>query len=110
MEGLGLHWNITHNYNSWGIKSKNGANFGNFGNSGKIDLHSFPFFFWINCVNLCHVISNSEYEKLNPVKYVPTLVDGDVVVADSFAIILVLISNQTVSFTSYPSYFFHLRY
>ncbi|KAJ3703526.1 hypothetical protein LUZ61_007231 [Rhynchospora tenuis] len=31
-----------------------------------------------------------EYEKLNPVKYVPTLVDGEVVVADSFAIILYL--------------------
>ncbi|XP_078155866.1 glutathione S-transferase-like isoform X2 [Carex rostrata] len=31
-----------------------------------------------------------EYEKLNPVKYVPTLVDGDVVVADSFAIVLYL--------------------
>ncbi|KAJ1686317.1 hypothetical protein LUZ63_017707 [Rhynchospora breviuscula] len=31
-----------------------------------------------------------EYEKLNPVKYVPTLVDGEVIVADSFAIILYL--------------------
>lgn len=30
-----------------------------------------------------------EYEKLNPIGYVPTLVDGDVVVADSFAIIMV---------------------
>ncbi|KAA0040747.1 hypothetical protein IC582_024722 [Cucumis melo] len=31
-----------------------------------------------------------EYEKLNPIGYVPTLVDGDVVVADSFAIIMYL--------------------
>ncbi|OAY64927.1 glutathione S-transferase Z1-like [Ananas comosus] len=34
--------------------------------------------------------SNPEFEKINPVKYVPALVDGDVVVADSFAIILYL--------------------
>ncbi|KAJ8484221.1 hypothetical protein OPV22_016706 [Ensete ventricosum] len=31
-----------------------------------------------------------EFEKINPVKFVPALVDGDVVVADSFAIILYL--------------------
>lgn len=31
-----------------------------------------------------------EFEKLNPVKYVPALVDGDVAIADSFAIILYL--------------------
>ncbi|EHA8589600.1 Glutathione S-transferase Z1 [Cocos nucifera] len=30
-----------------------------------------------------------EFEKINPVKYVPALVDGDTVVSDSFAIILV---------------------
>lgn len=30
-----------------------------------------------------------EFEKLNPVRFVPVFVDGDVVVADSFAIILV---------------------
>ncbi|XP_020110022.1 glutathione S-transferase 2-like isoform X3 [Ananas comosus] len=34
--------------------------------------------------------SNPEFEKINPVKYVPALVDGDVVVADLFAIILYL--------------------
>nr|CAD1834939.1 unnamed protein product [Ananas comosus var. bracteatus] len=33
--------------------------------------------------------SNPEFEKINPIKYVPALVDGDVVVADSFAIILI---------------------
>ncbi|XP_020112059.1 glutathione S-transferase zeta class-like isoform X1 [Ananas comosus] len=33
---------------------------------------------------------NPEFEKINPVKYVPALVDGDIVVADSFAIILYL--------------------
>lgn len=30
-----------------------------------------------------------EYEKLNPIGYVPTLVDGDSVIADSFAILMV---------------------
>lgn len=30
-----------------------------------------------------------EFEKLNPIKYVPALVDGDAVIADSFAILLV---------------------
>jgi hypothetical protein len=30
-----------------------------------------------------------DYEKINPVKFVPALVDGDLVVSDSFAIILV---------------------
>lgn len=34
--------------------------------------------------------SNPEFEKINPVKYVPALVDGDTVVSDSFAIILYL--------------------
>ncbi|RWW87258.1 hypothetical protein BHE74_00003925 [Ensete ventricosum] len=29
-----------------------------------------------------------EFEKLNPMKYVPALVDGDTVIGDSFAIIL----------------------
>ncbi|XP_022148961.1 glutathione S-transferase zeta class-like [Momordica charantia] len=31
-----------------------------------------------------------EYEKLNPIGYVPTLVDGDSVIADSFAILMYL--------------------
>ncbi|CAL9109931.1 unnamed protein product [Musa acuminata var. zebrina] len=31
-----------------------------------------------------------EFEKLNPMKYVPALVDGDTVIGDSFAIILYL--------------------
>ena len=31
----------------------------------------------------------AEFEKLNPLHYVPVLVDGDVVVSDSYAIILV---------------------
>nr|CAD1840501.1 unnamed protein product [Ananas comosus var. bracteatus] len=34
-------------------------------------------------------IYEEEFEKINPIKYVPVLVDGDVVVADSFAIILI---------------------
>ncbi|WOL01314.1 glutathione S-transferase zeta class [Canna indica] len=34
--------------------------------------------------------SSPEYEKLNPIKYVPTLVDGDAIIADSFAILLYL--------------------
>ncbi|KAL4184212.1 hypothetical protein AMTRI_Chr11g158900 [Amborella trichopoda] len=31
-----------------------------------------------------------EYEKVNPIKYVPSLVDGDLVLSDSFAILLYL--------------------
>ncbi|KAG0487020.1 hypothetical protein HPP92_009115 [Vanilla planifolia] len=31
-----------------------------------------------------------EFEKLNPIKYVPALVDGDIVIGDSFAILLYL--------------------
>ncbi|CAN6362645.1 unnamed protein product [Urochloa humidicola] len=31
-----------------------------------------------------------EFERLNPIKYVPALVDGDTVIADSFAILLYL--------------------
>lgn len=34
--------------------------------------------------------TNPEYLKLNPLGYVPTLVDGDAVIADSFAIIMYL--------------------
>lgn len=34
--------------------------------------------------------SNPEFVKINPVKYVPALVDGDTVVSDSFAIALYL--------------------
>ena len=30
-----------------------------------------------------------EFSKLNPLSYVPVLVDGDIVISDSFAIILV---------------------
>jgi hypothetical protein len=30
-----------------------------------------------------------DYEKINPIKYVPAFVDGDFVVSDSLAIILV---------------------
>lgn len=33
-----------------------------------------------------------EYLKLNPLGYVPTLVDGDAVIADSFAILMVRFS------------------
>ncbi|KAM0046713.1 putative glutathione transferase [Helianthus debilis subsp. tardiflorus] len=33
--------------------------------------------------------SHPEYLKINPIGYVPALVDGDIVLADSFAIILV---------------------
>lgn len=31
----------------------------------------------------------TEFERLNPIKYVPALVDGKTIVADSFAILLV---------------------
>jgi maleylacetoacetate isomerase len=31
----------------------------------------------------------TEFERLNPIKYVPALVDGDTIVADSFAILQV---------------------
>nr|CAB3459648.1 unnamed protein product [Digitaria exilis] len=34
-----------------------------------------------------------DYEKINPIKYVPALVDGDFVVSDSLAIILTSILN-----------------
>ncbi|XP_022001271.2 glutathione S-transferase 2-like, partial [Helianthus annuus] len=34
--------------------------------------------------------SHPEYLKMNPIGYVPALVDGDIVLADSFAIILYL--------------------
>ncbi|KAL6658172.1 hypothetical protein ACP70R_003758 [Stipagrostis hirtigluma subsp. patula] len=34
--------------------------------------------------------SDPEFEKLNPIKYVPALVDGDTVIADSFAILMYL--------------------
>ncbi|CAD6257585.1 unnamed protein product [Miscanthus lutarioriparius] len=34
--------------------------------------------------------SDPEFERLNPIKYVPALVDGDTIVADSFAILLYL--------------------
>jgi hypothetical protein len=30
-----------------------------------------------------------DYEKINPIKYIPALVDGDIVVSDSLAISLV---------------------
>ncbi|EMS62954.1 hypothetical protein CFC21_066774 [Triticum aestivum] len=33
-------------------------------------------------------MTDPDYEKINPVKFVPALVDGDFVVSDSFAIIL----------------------
>ncbi|XP_016448905.1 glutathione S-transferase zeta class isoform X2 [Nicotiana tabacum] len=35
----------------------------------------------------------SEFEKLNPLHYVPVLVDGDVVISDSYAILLYLEEN-----------------
>ncbi|XP_066337749.1 glutathione S-transferase 2-like isoform X2 [Miscanthus floridulus] len=34
--------------------------------------------------------SDPEFERLNPIKYVPALVDGETIVADSFAILLYL--------------------
>ncbi|XP_062204260.1 glutathione S-transferase isoform X2 [Phragmites australis] len=34
--------------------------------------------------------TDPDYEKINPIKYVPALVDGDIVVSDSLAIILYL--------------------
>ena len=37
-------------------------------------------------VSVCDFV---EFEKLNPVGFVPVLVDGDVVVGDSYAIVLV---------------------
>ena len=37
-------------------------------------------------VSVCDFV---EYEKLNPIHFVPALVDGDIVVGDSYAIVLV---------------------
>jgi maleylacetoacetate isomerase len=39
-------------------------------------------------IYLCFVFS-VEFTKLNPIGYVPVLVDGDLVLADSLAIIMV---------------------
>ncbi|OEL30318.1 Glutathione S-transferase zeta class [Dichanthelium oligosanthes] len=38
--------------------------------------------------------SDTEFERLNPIKYVPALVDGDMVIADSFAILLNFIEEK----------------
>ncbi|KQJ91858.1 glutathione S-transferase [Brachypodium distachyon] len=35
-------------------------------------------------------LTDPDYEKINPIKYIPALVDGDIVVSDSLAIILYL--------------------
>ena len=40
-----------------------------------------------NCL-ICPFLA-TEFERLNPIKYVPALVDGEMIVADSFAILLV---------------------
>ncbi|MFQ6669711.1 hypothetical protein Gotur_034850, partial [Gossypium turneri] len=40
-----------------------------------------------------------EFEKLNPLHFVPVLVDGDVVVSDSYAILLVSVLNSNIDFT-----------
>uniref|UniRef100_A0A453LC78 GST N-terminal domain-containing protein n=1 Tax=Aegilops tauschii subsp. strangulata TaxID=200361 RepID=A0A453LC78_AEGTS len=45
-------------------------------------------------------MTDPDYEKINPVKFVPALVDGDFVVSDSFAIILVS-GNSSLHFRAY---------
>lgn len=49
----------------------------------------------------------AEFTKLNPIGYVPVLVDGDVVLADSFAISLVNFSLPTTSTYIYMFFFFN---
>lgn len=49
----------------------------------------FPFLFFFSLLRIDYSCLTLEFEKLNPVRYVPALVDGDFVLADSFAIILV---------------------
>ncbi|MCD7463573.1 hypothetical protein HAX54_050874 [Datura stramonium] len=45
-------------------------------------------------LNLCQICNDSslltEFDKLNPLHYVPVLVDGDVVISDSYAILMYL--------------------
>ncbi|RWW30758.1 hypothetical protein GW17_00004658 [Ensete ventricosum] len=59
----------------------------------KLTLYSY---WWSTCSQRVRIALNikgssfKEFEKLNPMKYVPALVDGDTVIGDSFAIILVL--------------------
>ena len=36
------------------------------------------------------VLTSAEFLKINPLGFVPVLVDGDIVIADSFAIIMVI--------------------
>ncbi|CAM0144636.1 unnamed protein product [Urochloa decumbens] len=54
----------------------------------KLKLYSF----WrSSCSQRVRIALNlKEFEGLNPIKYVPALVDGDTVIADSFAILLYL--------------------
>ncbi|XP_066337914.1 glutathione S-transferase zeta class-like isoform X2 [Miscanthus floridulus] len=56
--------------------------------SPKLKLYSF----WRSpCSKRVRIALNlKEFERLNPIKYVPALVDGDTIVADSFAILLYL--------------------
>ncbi|THF97375.1 hypothetical protein TEA_016371 [Camellia sinensis var. sinensis] len=44
----------------------------------------------INLMMLVERFQNSKFEKLNPLHFVPVLADGDLVVSDSFAILLYL--------------------
>lgn len=37
-----------------------------------------------------------EFQKLNPLSYVPVLVDEDIVIADSYAIIMVSMRSQII--------------
>nr|XP_016514590.1 PREDICTED: uncharacterized protein LOC107831340 isoform X2 [Nicotiana tabacum] len=44
-----------------------------------------------------------EFEKLNPLHYVPVLVDGDVVISDSYAILLAVFRREVSSETPVAS-------
>uniref|UniRef100_A0A0D9XQS4 Glutathione transferase n=1 Tax=Leersia perrieri TaxID=77586 RepID=A0A0D9XQS4_9ORYZ len=60
---------------------------------GRLKLYSFWRSSCSHRVRIALNLKGLEYEykpKLNPIKYVPALVDGDTVIADSFAILLYL--------------------
>lgn len=40
-------------------------------------------------ITFCFIVKSVEFLKLNPIGYVPVLVDGDITLADSFAILMV---------------------
>lgn len=51
--------------------------------------HALMHFMILNVRLYANQFVFAEFDQLNPLHYVPVLVDGDVVIADSFAILLV---------------------